>query len=426
MRPLLFLSVLYLPLILGGAQIPATHTESAMQCIDTTKRNSLREIVITNTCNFKIRVQASTAAGTQLARNLDSGDSDSIATSDHNPWRVFSGTWPGSPKDAPAGTDVTYATVNYECDTQTASAPIRQPSSDTDEEMKMQETKLYSAARPYMDEDMPNLKKTVHELSGLKPDPGQQQLSALMVKVGAAADDLLKKIPNLVSDEQVNETQRTVSRGAILGCVGASCVTPGSEAQKDQKFSYIILTHPAEEGRLLLEEYRTGRNDKPITQGTAAPHFQGFASAWIFFSSLNQVESRFRYLGQQKMDKHETFVVAFAQAPGAIEHPGEYMTTAGPIPMLLQGIAWIDQSDFRIVRLRTDLLAPQPQVDFQRQMSNILFGPVRIPVLDSELWLPQDVDVEMEANGQYLQEQHRYSKYRLYEAKTKIVPLPNQ
>ena len=93
--------------------------------------------------------------------------------------------------------------------------------------------------------------------------------------------------------------------------------------------------------------------------------------------------------------------------------------------MLLQGIAWIDQSDFRIVRLRTDILAPQPQVNFQKQTSNIVFGPVHIATLDSELWLPWAVDVQMEAEGQFTQEQHQYSKYRLYQAKSRIILSPN-
>ena len=93
--------------------------------------------------------------------------------------------------------------------------------------------------------------------------------------------------------------------------------------------------------------------------------------------------------------------------------------------MLLQGIAWIDQTDFRIVRLRTDLLAPQPEIALQEQTSNIRFGPVRIAALDSELWLPQAVDVAMRANGQFLRERHRYSRYRLYQAKSKIIFSPS-
>jgi len=92
--------------------------------------------------------------------------------------------------------------------------------------------------------------------------------------------------------------------------------------------------------------------------------------------------------------------------------------------MLFQGIAWIDQSDFSIVRLRTDLLAPQPRISLDRQTANILFGPVHIATLDSTLWLPQTVRVEMEGRGQLFQEQHKYSRYWLYQAKSKIIALP--
>ena len=92
--------------------------------------------------------------------------------------------------------------------------------------------------------------------------------------------------------------------------------------------------------------------------------------------------------------------------------------------MLLQGITWIDQSDFSIVRLRTDLLAPQPEISLERQTAFILFGPVHIATLDATLWLPQSVRVEMEAKGQLCEEQHKYSKYRLYQAKSKIIAFP--
>jgi hypothetical protein len=41
------------------------------------------------------------------------------------------------------------------------------------------------------------------------------------------------------------------------------------------------------------------------------------------------------------------------------------------------------------------------------------------------LWLPQAVHVEMEARGRIVQEQHKYSKYRLYKAQSKMVLSPN-
>jgi hypothetical protein len=93
--------------------------------------------------------------------------------------------------------------------------------------------------------------------------------------------------------------------------------------------------------------------------------------------------------------------------------------------MLLQGIAWIDQSDFSIIRLHTDLLAPQPKIGVQRLTADIQFGPVHIPTLELTLWLPQAVHAEMGAEGQIVQEEHKYSKYRLYQAKSKVILFHN-
>jgi hypothetical protein len=49
---------------------------------------------------------------------------------------------------------------------------------------------------------------------------------------------------------------------------------------------------------------------------------------------------------------------------------------------------------------------------------------VHIASHDQDLWLPQSVEVKMEANGQFLYEQHQYSRYRLYQANAKIVLSP--
>jgi hypothetical protein len=99
------------------------------------------------------------------------------------------------------------------------------------------------------------------------------------------------------------------------------------------------------------------------------------------------------------------------------------VTETESIPTLLQGIAWIDQSDFRIVQLRTDLLAPRPDSQLLAQTTSIVFGPVHIASHDEELWLPRSVDAEMEANGQILDEQHEYSRRRLFQTESRIVPV---
>jgi hypothetical protein len=306
----------------------------------------------------------------------------------------------------------------------TASLQVQQSSSQSGNQINAEEVKLYVGAHPYMDESISDLKKTVHELAGLEPAATQDQLSDLLVKVGARADELLQKVPNLISDEAVSETQWAIVRRETSNCIGTGCLhfLAGANKERNQKFSYLILTHSEQDNRLMLAEYRTNRNGKPIPQGTAAPHFQGFIATWLVFTSANQVESRFRYLGQQQTDGHKTFVIGFAQLPGSVESPGRILNEKGSVPMLLQGVAWIDQADFRIVRLRSDLLASQPQIDFQEQACKIMFGLVKI--VDRELWLPQTVAIELQANGQYLEEQHQYSNYRLYQTKTKVILNP--
>jgi hypothetical protein len=98
--------------------------------------------------------------------------------------------------------------------------------------------------------------------------------------------------------------------------------------------------------------------------------------------------------------------------------------TLAPLP-LLQGIAWIDQSAVSIVGLRSDLLAPRSEINIQRQTAKIVFGPVKIASLESVLWEPQAASLEMETGGQLFHEEHRYSKYRLFHAKSRVVTSLN-
>jgi hypothetical protein len=308
----------------------------------------------------------------------------------------------------------------------TASSPIGHSASASPEpkDEARTEAKLYADARPYMDEPLSELRKTVHELAGLTPAPSQDELSDLLAKTGTKADELLRKLPNLISDEGVSQSH--YSQEAANGCVGVGCIPQGGVATRDELFHYMILTHPTQDGRLAVSEYRTTRNGKPVGQAAAgAPSFQGFISAWVVFSSANRAESKFRYLGQQRVNGHATYVLGFAQTPGSVESPGEIVVNSESIPMLLQGVAWIDQSDFRIIRLRTDLLAPLPLILVEKQTANILFGPVHIADLATELWLPKAVKLQMEVRGQVVREEHNYSKYRLFQAKSKIVLSPD-
>jgi len=256
---------------------------------------------------------------------------------------------------------------------------------------------VWASAKPYLDDPLPQLTTNIPELHGLDPALDQQPLADLLKKTGEKSLDLLRRMPNVISNESV--VTKVEPRGPTW----------------QQQFEYLVLRHDVN-GDIRLDEYRT---DKAKTG--AAPFTQGTANAWALLSPANQAESRFRYLGRQRMDGHVTVVLAFAQIPDKVKFPGQVRLQGLSVPVLLQGIAWIDESDFRIVRLHTDLLAPRLDIYLRTFTSEVLFSEVRVPEVADSLWLPQEAKVTWDFKGQVVQQLHRYSDFRLYRSKSKIV-----
>ncbi len=67
--------------------------------------------------------------------------------------------------------------------------------------------------------------------------------------------------------------------------------------------------------------------------------------------------------------------------------------------MLIQGIAWVDKSDFQIIRMRTDLLAPRTEIGLDRQTTEVTFDRVQLPDVATPLWLPSDVQLNIQFAG---------------------------
>ena len=174
----------------------------------------------------------------------------------------------------------------------------------------------------------------------------------------------------------------------------------------------------------MLQEYRTDAQNSAVdvkTQSPGNPRGVGFSATWMMFKPANLDEAKFRYLGQQKVGKHDTVVVAFAQIPGEVPVPAE-ITLVGPTcSYLQQGIAWIDDEAAQIVRLQTDLLQPLPDIHVTKLYSSVTFSEVRIPEKNLTLWLPDDVEIRWVSRDQAGAERHKYSDYRLFGATSRIV-----
>jgi len=270
----------------------------------------------------------------------------------------------------------------------------------------------YENARPLLDYPLPDILRANPELQGLEPASSQDALAMILDKAGKMTEDLMESMPNLVSHEDVRQEKLRAS-GKV-------------QEHRQDEFDYMILVH-RQGGQISLEEYRAGPGGSSLAVNGLEEGYmlsQGFASAWLHFLPAVQQAARFRYLGQQTDGGFRCYVVAFAQKPGWATITGRVAHGGRLARILYQGMAWIDEASFRIVRLRTDLLAPRPDIGLDRQTTELHLGETRLPQMVSPLWLPQEVIVTTAMDEQHLRNVHRYSSYRLFKVETKILPAP--
>lgn len=151
-------------------------------------------------------------------------------------------------------------------------------------------------APSYIDEPLETLIRSVPELKTLQPATDQGELRAILEKTGENVDKLFDTFSDLEAKEAVTEER-----------VGPINV------QQDQ-YTYFIVR----KGNLLqttIEEYRRDAEGNEAPPGVKFLS-SGFASSVLYFSSVLQSESTYRYLGEQQFGTRSVYVVAFAQIPG--------------------------------------------------------------------------------------------------------------
>jgi len=255
-------------------------------------------------------------------------------------------------------------------------------------------------AKPYLDDSLPNLEKELPELQHLQPAPNQDGLSTILAHVGHECVDLLERTPDVIAEEEVSIS---VDKSLI----------------RREKFGYLVLVQRTPDG-LMLQDYRTDQNGLRVSD-PAVGSGEGFASMWVHLFPGNQSESQFRYLGNQEVDKHKVIVLAFAQIPDKVRFPAGFSVQGGPILVFYQGIVWIDPDNWRIIRMREDLLAPRPDVKLTHFTAVVRLGAVTVKRAAASLWLPREADLTWNLSSEKGRQRYVYSDYRLYTVQTKII-----
>ncbi len=263
----------------------------------------------------------------------------------------------------------------------------------------------YDLVRSVVSQPEGELTHAMPELAGLAPAAPKDDLNSILGRVGKTVEDFFRELPNTSSFEEIRE--EILRRDGKVG-----------ESQ-EEKFYYLLVTR-AEELGLELKEFRTEHGDEKARRfRTGFMRTSGFACTSLHFHPKYQSGSRFRLLGRQSLEGKETIVLGFAQRPDAAQRIARFDYNGKSVPVLLQGVAWVDAESYHIVRLRTDLLAPPPHSRLKRQTTEIEYAPVRFTEISSPLWLPRDVTVTVEWKGKKFRNLHHYSRYKLFQVKTK-------
>jgi hypothetical protein len=287
------------------------------------------------------------------------------------------------------------------------------------------EQSYYANAHPYMDEPLKQLIKRVPQLKNLHPAEDQQELPAILQKTGERVDDFFRRIVDLTAREDISlarlRQERPSSRPDL-----------SSENVHD---SYLILRHGNRDQPEIVEYRKDAKGDNfdQIVVKNGFLVTSGFALSCNYFSTGFQPESTFRFLGDEKIGPQDTYVVGFAQQPGKATLSIRMRGRSGaPVHMLVQGVAWIDKSNYQIVRMRTDLLAPRKDVGLNQQTTEVTLSKIQLADIATPLWLPSIVKVYVEFtthNGDVdeffelsYRNEHRYSDYQRYRVSSKVIP----
>jgi VWFA-related protein len=268
----------------------------------------------------------------------------------------------------------------------------------------------YTDTRSVVDWSTRELLKNIPELKGLKPAESQDQLASILANVGANVAAFVREFPDTACTERISTTAYNSAGDEVMS--------------RDDKYNYIALAASGAEGTD-FREYRADSRGNP-TQQRGPAVATGFVFASLHFDPKYQHESAFRLLGHQEMGGLDALVVAFAQRPGEARLWGRVTLSGRPVVVLVQGVAWIDPASYRILRLRTDLLAPQKDIGLTRDTTEIEYAAVHFDQGNLTLWLPREVKLRADLRDYDFHHRLLYSDFRLFTVETQQKLRPDR
>ena len=177
-----------------------------------------------------------------------------------------------------------------------------------------------------------------------------------------------------------------------------------------KEMNYLVQIERNSYGYPSVQEYRSGNTSPQRTSvmdsGTAAfalifhpAHVENFAFHCEGLTEL-QGSAAWQVHFEESADPNKAFTAI--HVGGSVYLPK------------FKGRAWITTSGYDVLRIETDLVAPIPNINLQREHQVINYAPVDFPKRHVRLWLPESTSLYIAYRGRRYERVHRFSQFQVF------------
>lgn len=181
-------------------------------------------------------------------------------------------------------------------------------------------------------------------------------------------------------------------------------------SNETRKFNYVASIKDDPPGSPEIEEYRGIRYGPVDLPGNIVT--KGFVTLALIFLPDVRVNFQMSCEGLGAWHGQTAWLMHFQQRKDKPSRFAGFLIGSQSYPMELKGRAWIATDNLQIVRIESDLLSPVPHMAGIHQI--VEYGPVHFNKMNTDLWLPQHVDIFMEMNSHYYHRQHSFDHFMLF------------
>jgi hypothetical protein len=200
----------------------------------------------------------------------------------------------------------------------------------------------------------------------------------------------------------------------------------GSRGRPENRlFDYVVTVSLSDSGVFRLTEYRNGSLDPSLFPAQIAT--MGLPAMALIFHPSQVSDFSVTCEGLGQWHGHPAWQIHFAQRPDRPNRIRAYLIGQHLYPVPLKGRAWIDASNYQVVRLETELMKPIPEIELTQEYVTIDYGPVQFQTGKQQVWLPLDAELYSERGKRRFYRRHTFSNFKVFEVdSTQQIQAPKQ